>query len=50
MAAQVLRAITATPPSGLKCGGAALASIWTTLSTPGTFRLRRVVTLSTLPP
>src|SRR2546427_307169 len=35
MAAQVLLATTATPPSGLNWAGGALASISTTLSTPG---------------
>ena len=50
MAAHVLRAITATPPSGLKNGGAGLPSIWTTFTTPGTLSAAESSTLATLPP
>jgi len=50
MAAQVLRATTATPPSGLNWAGAGLASISTTLSTPGTLSASVESTLTTFPP
>ena len=36
-AAQVLLAITATPPSGANAAGGGVPSIFTTLTTPGTF-------------
>jgi len=50
IAAQVLRASTATPPRGLKCAGGGLGSIWTTFITPGTLSASASSTLATLPP
>ena len=50
IAAQVLRATTATPPSGWNSEGIAGGSIGTTLSTPGTFTVSALSTLRTLPP
>ena len=50
MAAQVLLATTATPPTGLNWAGAGLASISTTLRTPGTLSASAASKLTTLPP
>jgi hypothetical protein len=51
MAAQVLRATTATPPSGWKAGAPWNAGISTTFSTPGTCSALLAATeLRTLPP
>ena len=50
MAAQVLRASTATPPRGWKYAGGGLGSIWTTFTTPGTLSASASSTLATLPP
>jgi hypothetical protein len=50
MAAQVLRATTATPPSGLNSAGPALPSMATTRTTPGTFMAGAASKRATLPP
>jgi hypothetical protein len=50
MAAHVLRAITATPPSGLNSAGGWLLSISTTRTTPGTLSAGSASYLATLPP
>ena len=50
MAAQVLRAMTATPPTGLKWAGSGLSSICTTFCTPGTLSASAASKLATLPP
>ena len=50
MAAQVLFATTATPPTGLNWAGAGLCSISTTFRTPGTLSVSAESTLTTLPP
>ncbi|MNT72785.1 hypothetical protein D3C72_2114190 [compost metagenome] len=50
MAAQVLRAMTATPPSGLNMAGGGLPASSTMRSTPGTFRAAVLSTLFNLPP
>ena len=50
IAAQVFRAITATPPSGWNSDGIAGGSMGTTLSTPGTFMASALSTLAALPP
>jgi hypothetical protein len=50
MAAHVLRATTATPPTGLNWAGDGLASISTTRTTPGTLSAAVGSKLTILPP
>lgn len=50
IAAQVLLATTATPPSGWKAGAPAMAGISTTFSTPGTASALALSTRRSLPP
>jgi hypothetical protein len=50
IAAQVSRAITATPPRGWNSEGMEGGSIRTTFTTPGTFSASDSSRLATLPP
>jgi hypothetical protein len=50
IAAQVVLAITATPPSGMNLAGAGVAAISTIFSTPGTFIAAALSTLLSFPP